>query len=89
MRVTKTVGATPPVSNINPDGAFKIIVPAPISAVTPSAITGPVKEVNAPPAVSAEIDVPPEAGVTVTAAKTVGIKSPPVPKPDNAKIKTK
>ena len=45
MRVTKTVGAVPPVSKINPEGTFKIIVPMPMSAVTPSEITGPVKAV--------------------------------------------
>lgn len=44
VRVTKTVGAVPPVSKTKPDGTFKRMVPVPISAVTPSDITGPVNE---------------------------------------------
>lgn len=67
-QVISTVGAIPPVSKINPDGAFNIMVPVPISAVTPSEITGPVNEVYVPPVVSAEIADPPVEGVTVTAA---------------------
>lgn len=45
IRVTKTVGAVPPVSKINPVGAFNIMVPIPISAVAPSETTGPVNDV--------------------------------------------
>ena len=70
VRVTKTVGDVPPVSKTNPDGTFSIIVPVPMSAVAPSEIIGPVKEVWEPPVVSAEIAEPPVADVTVTVAKT-------------------
>lgn len=55
----------------NPAGAFKIKVPlAGISREAPSVAVGPVKAVYVPPAVSAEIALPPVAGVTVTAAET-------------------
>ena len=70
MRVTKTVGAAPPVSNSKPDGALRIMVPVPMSAVAPSDITGPVNEVKVPPVVSAEIAEPPVAEVTVAVART-------------------
>lgn len=69
--VTVAVTLFAAVLNTNPDGALKIIVPKPISAVTPSVSTGPVREVNVPPVVSAEIADPPVAVVIVTAAKTV------------------
>ena len=73
IRVTNTVGAVPPVSKINPEGTFKIIVPVPISAVAPSEITEPVKEVYDPPAVSADIAEPPVAAVTAAVAETDSI----------------
>ncbi len=59
------------VLKINPDGAFKIIVPVPISALAPSVMAGPVSVVNVPPVVSAEMAEPPVAGVAVAAANAV------------------
>lgn len=56
------------VSNSNPEGTFKIIVPVPISPFVSSEITGPVKGVCDPPAVSAGIAPPPVAAVTVAVA---------------------
>src|SRR6266566_763803 len=58
-----TVGATPPVSNVQPLGTFKMIVPTPTLPLMASEYTGPVRLVNAPPTVSAEIALPPVAGV--------------------------
>lgn len=60
-----------PVLKLNPDGAFNIIVPVLISAVTPSVITGPVRAVYVPPVVSADMAEPPVATVTVTAALAI------------------
>src|SRR6266700_5882081 len=57
------VGATPPVSNVQPLGTFKLMVPTPTLALMASEYTGPVRLVNAPPTVSAEIPLPPVAGV--------------------------
>src|SRR6266404_1466826 len=62
-RSTTTLGAVPPVSKINPLGAFKMIVPLPASPVTFSEKAGPVKLVNEPPVASAEIAPPPVATV--------------------------
>src|SRR6266566_5426827 len=58
-----TVGATPPVSNVQPLGTFKMIVPTPTLALMASEYTGPVRLVNAPPTVSAEIALPPVAAL--------------------------
>src|SRR6266567_2527182 len=58
-----TVGATPPVSNVQPLGTFKMMVPTPTLALMASEYTGPVRLVNAPPTVSAEIPLPPVAGL--------------------------
>src|SRR6266567_487347 len=58
-----TVGATPPVSNVQPLGTFKMMVPTPTLLLMASEYTGPVRLVNAPPTVSAEIPLPPVAGV--------------------------
>jgi hypothetical protein len=65
--VIKTVGAVPPVSKINPAGAFRMLVPTPALPFATSAYTGPVSAVYAPPVLSAEIAPPPVAGVTVCA----------------------
>src|SRR5215831_15233502 len=58
-----TVGAVPPVSKINPLGAFKMIVPTPAFPFAFSEYVGPVRVVNVPPVVSAEIALPPVACV--------------------------
>jgi len=47
---------------------LKLIVPVPIALFADSVRTGPVKVVNVPLAVSAEIALPPVAAVTVTVA---------------------
>lgn len=64
VRVMRTVGAVPPVSKMNPDGALRIIVPTPAFPLAPSEYTGPVSVTYAPPVLSAEIADPPVAGVT-------------------------
>src|SRR5439155_17340517 len=66
-----TVGAVPPVSKTKPLGAFRMIVPVPTSPVAFSVYFGPVKVVNVPVDVSAEIAPPPEAAVYWAAAPTV------------------
>src|SRR6266851_6021638 len=58
-----TVGATPPVSNVHPLGTFKMMVPRPTLPLLASEYPGPVRLVKAPPTVSAEILLPPVAGV--------------------------
>jgi len=63
-----TVGVVPAVSHSNPVGALKMIVPDPIAPFPDSVSTGPVNVVNVPLAVSAEIEVPPVAAVTLTFA---------------------
>ena len=63
--VIKTVGAVPPISKMNPLGAFSMIVPVVTFALAPSEYTGPVKLVYDPPVLSAEIALPPVAVVTV------------------------
>lgn len=68
-----TDGAVPPVSNWNPAGASRMIVPAPIAPVEFSEMTGPVIDVYAPEPdallVPAEIEVPPVAAVIATATE--------------------
>jgi hypothetical protein len=63
VRVTTGVA---PVSKMKPDGAFNTISPVPIWPGPVSVNTGPVRLVQLPPAVSAEMALPPEAGVIVT-----------------------
>src|SRR5437899_2825178 len=63
-----TVGATPPVSNVHPLGTFKMMMPTPTLPLVASEYTGPVRLVNAPPTVSAEIPLPPVAGVNCARA---------------------
>src|SRR4051794_28963556 len=60
-------------SNSNPDGAFNTMVPSPISPVAASATAGPVNVVQSVlgAAVSAEMAVPPLAGVTVALSVNV------------------
>src|SRR6266851_5149300 len=58
-----TVGATPPVSNVHPLGTFKMMVPRPTLPLLASEYPGPVRLVKGPPTVSAEILLPPVAGV--------------------------
>jgi hypothetical protein len=60
-RVTFTVGAVPPVSKIKPGTTFRTIVPVPTLPPVFSVYTGPLKLVNVPPVVSAEIALPPVA----------------------------
>ena len=55
------------VSNSNPAGAVRIIVPFPISALADSVRTGPVKLVYVPPTVVEGIAVPPVAKINVAA----------------------
>ena len=56
------------VSNTNPEGAFKMIVPVPISLPVLSSSTGPVNVVQVAPVLSAEMALPPVAAVMLTAA---------------------
>jgi hypothetical protein len=63
-----TVGDVEVVSHSKPDGAVKMIVPVGIAPLPDSVRTGPVKVVNVPLAVSAEIALPPVAAVTATVA---------------------
>src|SRR5207249_4994895 len=56
------------VSNTNPDGTFKMIVPVLISLPDTSSRIGPVKVVHVPPVLFAEIAAPPVAAVTLTPA---------------------
>ena len=69
--VTVAQGTFPPVSQANPLGQFRIMVPRPIVASLPQTIDGPVRAVvdgDVPPgAESAEMAEPPEAGVIVVA----------------------
>src|SRR6266567_4626572 len=65
-----TVGAVPPISKTKLLGAFRIIVPVPTSPVTFSEYVGPVRLVKVPPAVSAEIALPPDAPVNWTEPPT-------------------
>ena len=51
-----------------PEGACRMIVPVPIVPAADSAIVGPGKVVHVAPAVSAEMELPPVALVTVTVA---------------------
>src|SRR5262245_49670962 len=66
----------PAASNVKPAGAVSTTVPAPIRPGALSLRTGPVSAVYAPPVVSAEIDPPPEAGVTVTPVAVNGQAAP-------------
>ena len=62
-----TVAVTTAVlSNTNPGGTFRTIVPVPISRLAPSLSTGPIRAVYAPLAVSAEMEA--EASVETVAA---------------------
>ena len=63
-----TVGDVDVVSHSKPVGALKMIVPAPIEPLVDSVKTGPVSEVKPAPPVSAEIEPPPVAAVTLTVA---------------------
>jgi len=67
-RETATVTEPAVVSNSNPAGAVRIMVPALISLFAPSSSTGPVKAIQVPPVVSAEMLEPPVAVVTVAVA---------------------
>lgn len=70
LSATATVTATD-VRNSKPLGAFRMIVPIPMSptALEPSVRTGPVRVVKVPPVVSAEIALPPVTAVTATVAE--------------------
>src|ERR1051325_3272006 len=70
IRVIFTVGAVPPVSNTNPAGALRMMVPLPPLRLAFSVQVGPIKLVNVPPTVSAEMALPPVAA-TCCAAATV------------------
>jgi hypothetical protein len=59
------------VSNWNPVGAVRIILPTDIPLLSDSVITGPVKTVDVPPVESAEMALPPVATVTVPVALAV------------------
>jgi hypothetical protein len=63
--VIKTVGVVPPVSKMNPAGTFRMIVPTPALPLEDSLYVGPVRVVKPPPTLSAEMALPPVAGVTV------------------------
>jgi len=76
--VTFTLGAGALVSKTNPDGAFRIIVPSPIFPIAASVSVGPAKGVNVPPVVSAEIVLPPVAGLTELSVKSSFATSPEV-----------
>ena len=71
VRVIVTVGAVPVVSKTKPDGTVRMMVPVSISPIPPSATTGPLNVVHAPPAVLDKMAVPPVAGVSVNAAFAV------------------
>ena len=73
------------VLNENPLGALRIIVPRPIFPVADSLRTGPVNAVYAPPVVSAEIEEPPVAAVTVAAKTSIGSKNKTNAKINNEK----
>ena len=57
-----------PVLNTNPDGAVMMMVPVLMSPFAPSVMVGPVRVVYVLPVVSALIEEPPVAAVTVTVA---------------------
>ena len=83
--LVETVTEFTVVSNSKPVGAFKIMLPVDIPALSVSVITGPVKVVYAPvppvAAVSAEMAPPPVAVVMVAVASAL-------PTQTNAKAKT-
>jgi hypothetical protein len=65
------------VSKVKPAGAVRTMVPGVIALPEVSAITGPLSVVHPPPIVSAEMELPPVAPVTVTltAARTAVAES--------------
>ena len=80
--VSLTVGIIPPASNTKPLGALSIIVPVPISPLVASPSIGPVRVVQAPPTLSAEIDPPPVAAVMVTVPVPASVKNHSAYKPE-------
>jgi hypothetical protein len=69
--VTTAVTLLAEVLNTNPVGIFKVTLPFFMSPLAPSVTVGPVSDVNGPPTVFEGMALPPLAGVTVAAAKTL------------------